>query len=173
VEVVDDVDVVVDSSTDVDVVEVEVALLDVVDGTRVVDELDVEVVDEELVAPGRVLLVVARPVVVVVVVLLAGARVVDGRLVVVTVAGYGSGHTAGAGAFRAAKRPGPSFLTLPPNSVHQRRGPLVSTTATAPCAGSSSVIPSRSARMLMPLPSRRTTVLTSEPAPVEAGFVKR
>ena len=181
VDVVDDVDVVVDSSTSVELVQVEVELLLVVVVSSVVlvddvvtNVLDVELVDEEPVAPGSVLLVVGLVVVVVVVVLVAEARVVDGRLVVVvTVAGYGSGQAVGAAALRAAKRPGASFLTLPPKSAQYRRVPLVSTTASAPCDGSSSVIPRRSARTLMPLPSRRTTVRTSEPAPDEAGLVKR
>jgi hypothetical protein len=81
VEVVDEVDVVVGSSANVD--EVDVELLLVVDGTTVVlvedvlaDELEVELVDE-LVAPGTVVVVVVGDV------LLVDARVVDGRLVVV------------------------------------------------------------------------------------------
>jgi hypothetical protein len=183
VEVDDDVDVVVDSTTSVELVVVEVLLvvvelLLVVDVSTVVlvlvDDGVADVLEVEPAAGGSVLLVVVGLAAVVVVVLVAGARVVDGRLVVVvTAAGYGSGHADGAGAFRAAKRPGASFLTLPPKSAHQRRGPAVSTIASAPCDGSSSVIPRRSARMPMPRPSRRTTDRTSEPAPDDAGLVKR
>jgi hypothetical protein len=174
VDVVDDVDVVVDSSASVELVEVELLLVVVVARVVLVEDVVADVVDVELVAPGSVLLVVVGLAVVVVVVLVVEARVVGGRLVVVTtVAGYGSGHEDGAGALRAAKRPGASFLTLPPKSAHQRRGPAVSTIASAPCDGSSSVMPRRSARTPMPLPSRRTTVRTSEPAPEDAGLVKR
>jgi hypothetical protein len=118
VEVVDDVDVLVDVSSTMVLVEVDVALLLVVDGASVVlvevavpKELDVALVDVEVVAPGTVLLVD-------VVVIVVEAPVVDGRLVVVvTVPGNGSGQAAGAAAFRAANRPGTSFCTLPPNSV--------------------------------------------------------
>ena len=122
VDVVDDVDVVVDSSASVELVEVELLVVVVssvvlVDDV-IVDVLDVELVDEEVVAPGSVLLLVVGPAVVVVVVLVVEIRVVDGRLVVVvTVAGYGSGHAVGAAARRAAKRPGASFRTLPPKSA--------------------------------------------------------
>jgi hypothetical protein len=84
VDVVDDVDVVVDSSAGVELVEVELLL--VVGGSSVVlvEAVAADVVDVELVAPGSVLLVVVGLAVIVVVVLGVEARVVDGRLVVVT-----------------------------------------------------------------------------------------
>ena len=81
VDVVDDVDVVVDSSTGIELVEVELLLVVVGSSVVRVEAVVADVVD---VAPGSVLLVVVGLAVVVVVVLVVEARVVDGRLVVVT-----------------------------------------------------------------------------------------
>jgi len=143
-------------------------LLDVVDGASV----DVEVVElVDVVDPGAAVLLVLLVLLVDVVV--AGGRVVVGRRVVVVLVPYGSGHAAGAAARRARKRPGTSRFTRPPNTAHQRRVPLVSTTAIVPWDGSSSVTPIRLPRAFSPFPWRRTTVSTSAPTPETAGFRKR
>jgi hypothetical protein len=107
VDVVDDVELLVVGVAVLLVVDVSIVVL--VDDVVLLDdvvvapasvEVVVDEVDVELVTPGSVLLVVL-------VVLVVEGRVVDGRLVVVvTVAGYGSGQADGAAARRAVKRPG-------------------------------------------------------------------
>lgn len=148
IDVLVDVDTVVEDVDDVEVLEV----LDVL-------VLDVDVVDEDVLVVELVDVEVLEVDVVVDVLV----ELVD--VVLPLAASIGSGQAAGGRAFFAANFPGWSFRTVPPNSVHQRCEPLVRTTAMLRCAGSSSVIPTRWARILSRLRSRMLSTRTSEPAP--------
>ena len=155
VEVLEVLDVLV---LDVDVVDEDVLVVELVD----VEVLEVDVVDDD-VLDVEVLLVDEDVLEVDVVVVDVLVELVD--VVLPLAASIGSGQAAGGRAFFAANFPGWSFRTVPPNSVHQRCEPLVRTTAMLRCAGSSSVIPTRWARILSRLRSRMLSTRTSEPAP--------
>jgi hypothetical protein len=101
-------------------------------------------------------------------------RVPGGRLVVVVLAPtIGPGHALGAGALCATKRPGLSLPILPPKRKQWRRVPVLNTTDSAPCASSSSVMPSARVLILSPRLCLTTIVRTSEPGPVSTLFWKR
>jgi hypothetical protein len=135
-----------------------------VDVELVLVEFTVAVVLDVVGVGGRVLLVT----------LVVVGRVPGGRLVVVVLAPtIGFGHAFGAGALCATKRPGLSLPILPPKRKQWRRVPVRITTDRAPCASSSSVMPSVRVTIFSPRLCLTTIVRTSEPGPVSTRLWKR
>ena len=118
-------------------------------------------------SPGSIVALPQRAGIVLVVVVVVVVVEVGGAVVVVVVAPL---HDGGAGAFRAAKRPGRSRPTVPPKRAHQRVVPVVNSTATLPCDGSSSVMPVDSAETRSVAWSFTSATFTADGPPGAAGF---